>query len=90
MAMIFAINEINNNDLLFSNITLGYVIHDNCLRMPKSIEKSLNYIERISEAENPCFYQVVVTSSGSLHAVAIARMLGILHIPQVLTRVTPR
>ena len=83
MAMIFAINEINNNNLLFPNITLGYVVHDNCFRMPTSIEHALNYIEPISADEDPCFYQVVVTVSGSSRDVAIARLLGLFHIPQV-------
>ena len=87
MAMIFATNEINNNKNLFSNLTLGYIIHDNCFRMPKSIEKSLNYIEAISEDEDPCFYQAVVTVSGSSHAVAIARLMGLFHTPQVLHRI---
>ena len=87
MAMIFTTNEINKNKNLFSNLTLGYIIHDNCFRMPKSIEKSLNYIEAISEDEDPCFYQAVVTVSGSSHAVAIARLMGLFHTPQVLHRI---
>ena len=84
MAMIFAINEINNNNILFPNITLGYIIHDNCFRMPTSIEHSLNYIEPKSDDEDPCFYQVVVTIPGSSREMAIARLLGLFHLPQVL------
>ena len=87
MAMIFAINEINNNKNLFSNLTLGYVIHDNCFRMPKSIEKSLNYIEAKSVDEDPCFYQTVVTLAPSSHTVAIARLMGLFYTPQVLHRI---
>ena len=84
MSMIFAINEINKSQMLLSNITLGYVINDNCFRMQKSIENSLKYIEPSSENVDPCFYQVVVTVLSSSQTVAIDHLLEIFHTPQVL------
>uniref|UniRef100_A0A8C4PYG2 G-protein coupled receptors family 3 profile domain-containing protein n=1 Tax=Eptatretus burgeri TaxID=7764 RepID=A0A8C4PYG2_EPTBU len=83
MSMIFAISEINKSQILLPNITLGYVINDNCYRMQRSIENSLKYIESRSADEEPCFYQVVMTTLGSSETVAIDRMLGIFHTPQI-------
>ena len=83
MAMVFAVNEINLNTALLPNITLGYVIHDSCYMMPKTVQAALSYLEEVVYGDGPCFYQAVVGATSSTASVILASFLGIYFIPQV-------
>ena len=84
--MIFAIEEINKNDLLLPNITLGYVIYDSCLNIHRVIKASLNFVGEIigDDIDIPCKPHGVIGESASARSVAMARMTALAFTPQVI------
>ncbi|KAG2462927.1 CASR protein, partial [Polypterus senegalus] len=87
--MIFAIEEINQDEYLLPNITLGYKIHDSCANPPEALRATLSLVngeEDISTLNSTCKDRSVVAvigCSGSTQSITIARILGSFGIPQV-------
>jgi len=89
MTMVWAIDEINRNASLLNNITLGYILHDSCYGIPKTVHWSLRYLEQEpGGADEPCFYQTVIGTYGSTLSVTMAHLLGVYNIPQVTYSIT--
>lgn len=87
--MIFAINEINKNPHMLSNIKLGYKIYDNCgtmdiLRAALALLSGLNRQLR----EDTCTetVQAILGHSGSSPTIAFAQVVGRFQIPVVSQR----
>uniref|UniRef100_A0A8C4S812 Extracellular calcium-sensing receptor-like n=1 Tax=Erpetoichthys calabaricus TaxID=27687 RepID=A0A8C4S812_ERPCA len=87
--MIFAIEEINQDEYLLPNITLGYKIHDSCANPPEALRATLSLVngeEDISILNSTCKDQsvaAVIGCSGSTQSITIARILGSFGIPQI-------
>uniref|UniRef100_A0A8C4Q5Z2 G-protein coupled receptors family 3 profile domain-containing protein n=1 Tax=Eptatretus burgeri TaxID=7764 RepID=A0A8C4Q5Z2_EPTBU len=56
IAVMFAVNEINHNDDLLPNITLGYFIGDSCFGVPQTVQASLHFMDPTSEIDEACNY----------------------------------
>ncbi|XP_031716871.1 vomeronasal type-2 receptor 1 [Anarrhichthys ocellatus] len=87
--MLFAINEINENQDLLPNTDLGYVIYDSCFTISKAVEGTLTYLTGQDEAV-PNYrcgtgapLAALVGAGGSDLSIATARILGLYHFPQV-------
>ncbi|XP_037533764.1 extracellular calcium-sensing receptor-like [Nematolebias whitei] len=89
-AMIFAIEEINNNSKLLPGIKLGYQIYDSCAAVPVAIQVAF----QLSNGHTPVFYKdnncsqfgvvkAIVGESGSTPSISMSRIFGSFHIPQV-------
>lgn len=94
-AMIFAIEEINNSPTLLPNITLGYSIFDTCNTVSKALEATLSFVaqnkidslnldEFCNCSEHIPSTIAVVGATGSGISTAVANLLGLFYIPQVL------
>uniref|UniRef100_UPI00358E2AEC extracellular calcium-sensing receptor-like n=1 Tax=Myxine glutinosa TaxID=7769 RepID=UPI00358E2AEC len=85
MAMIFAIEKINNNSLLLPNVTLGYMIYDACFNTHKEVKTTVNFIgsEVIPMQENICKPRALIGSASSSFSIIVGRLLGSLYVPQV-------
>lgn len=94
-AMIFAIEEINSSPTLLPNMTLGYSIFDTCNTVSKALEATLSFVAQnkidslnLDEFCN-CSDHIpstiaVVGATGSGISTAVANLLGLFYIPQVL------
>uniref|UniRef100_H3C574 Olfactory receptor C family, w1 n=1 Tax=Tetraodon nigroviridis TaxID=99883 RepID=H3C574_TETNG len=90
--MIFAVEEINRNPELLSNITLGYKIYDSCSTPHQSLKAAIDLMgsEKDSQSEGEmqsegCDGNVpaVIGDGGSTQSLVVARFLGVFHVPQV-------
>lgn len=85
--MIFAINEVNRNPDILSNVTLGYKIYDSCgtmdimraaLALVSGQERQLD--EKCSKTET---VQAILGHSGSRPTIAFAPVVGRFQVPVV-------
>lgn len=91
--MIFAIEEINRNDRLLPNITLGYKIYDSCSTPHQALKATIELmggekdavIQREMQSKGGCqgSIPVVIGDGGSTQSLVVARFLGVFHVPQV-------
>uniref|UniRef100_A0ABM5GQ40 Vomeronasal type-2 receptor 26-like n=1 Tax=Pogona vitticeps TaxID=103695 RepID=A0ABM5GQ40_9SAUR len=89
LALAFAIHEINTNDELLPNITLGYKIYDNKFDSWRATQTTLHLLFRVKG--NPLNYncekteQVLAVVGGltSQNSMQMAHILSIYNIPQV-------
>lgn len=86
--MIFAINEINENPDMLSNIKLGYKIYDNCgtmdiLRAALALVSGLNREIGDENCTKSGAVQAILGHSGSRPTIAFAPIVGSFHIPVV-------
>lgn len=90
--MIFAIEEINRNAELLSNITLGYKIYDSCSTPHQSLKAAIDLMgsEKDSQSEGEMQSEgckgnvpVVIGDGGSTQSLIVARFLSVFHVPQV-------
>uniref|UniRef100_A0A8C4X1N0 G-protein coupled receptors family 3 profile domain-containing protein n=1 Tax=Eptatretus burgeri TaxID=7764 RepID=A0A8C4X1N0_EPTBU len=87
MGMVFAIEEINSNTTLLSNVTLGYTIFDTCYHVTRALHASLKFMEAVvvppvppDNKNSPC---AVIGDMGSALSVITSHHLGLWYIPQV-------
>ena len=91
-AMVYAIDKVNQRSDLLPNISLGYVILDDCKKESTALGRALHLIPAFKEKNHPCvdegyfpFYDVVGIVGGmtSSLSVAIAQFSSVFQIPQI-------
>ncbi|XP_072427929.1 extracellular calcium-sensing receptor-like [Chiloscyllium punctatum] len=89
MTMIFAIEEINRDDQLLPNVSLGYRIYDTCGTPPISVKAAFDFLNRLGKiASNPTCKRVpnvsaIIGDSGSSQSLAVADLISTFRIPMV-------
>ncbi|XP_069053822.1 extracellular calcium-sensing receptor-like [Lepisosteus oculatus] len=87
--MAFAIEEINRDPALLPNITLGYRLYDNCVKLAVAFRAATALIsgEDDSVTDYSCTgtppVLAIVGDPGSTHSIAMSRMLGLFGVPMV-------
>ncbi|XP_050958540.1 LOW QUALITY PROTEIN: extracellular calcium-sensing receptor-like [Labeo rohita] len=87
--MVFAISEINNNPRLLPNITLGYKIFDNCLRLGVAFRGAIALFSGTEETvsdlncKGPPPVIGIIGDPGSTHSIAISSVLGLFRVPMI-------
>ncbi|KAM5171743.1 extracellular calcium-sensing receptor-like [Mantella aurantiaca] len=88
-ALIFSINEINENPNVLSNVTLGFQAYDSCSDLHLDLKGSLQVLTGQSPAipNYRCLNDVplssIIGASISTHSIAMAHILGLYRYPQV-------
>lgn len=94
-AMLYAINEINSNQTLLPNVTLGAEIRDTCSLKTKALDESLKFIldsvtlRSSSKQSEQCLRNMtkdlvgVVGPSRSTLSIEVAKLLRLFKVPQV-------
>nr|XP_014339482.1 PREDICTED: vomeronasal type-2 receptor 1-like [Latimeria chalumnae] len=88
-SMVFAIEEINQNQSILPNITLGYGIYDSCFIVARSIKGAMWLVTGQEETipnyrcESHSPLAAVIGDSASQRSIAMARLLGVCRYPQV-------
>ncbi|XP_069463318.1 extracellular calcium-sensing receptor-like [Ambystoma mexicanum] len=88
-AMVFGIEEINNNPSILPNITLGFQIYDSCTMLQRSIKGTLWILS--GQAEPIPNYRcqrrlppaAIIGDSLSTRSILLARILGLYRYPQI-------
>ncbi|XP_056621609.1 extracellular calcium-sensing receptor-like [Triplophysa dalaica] len=88
--MVFAIDEINKNQNLLPNITLGYNLYDNCLKLVVAFRAATSLISGTEESlpsSHKCIgpppVLAIVGDPGSTHSIAVSSVLGLFRVPMV-------
>ncbi|XP_069816666.1 extracellular calcium-sensing receptor-like [Dendropsophus ebraccatus] len=88
-ALLFAIEEINRNDDILPNLTLGFHWYDSCGVMPMNIAATLQVLsgDKMAIPNYRCLYNAPLSgfigSSSSTLSIAVAHILGLYKYPQV-------
>nr|XP_014263976.1 extracellular calcium-sensing receptor-like [Maylandia zebra] len=84
-AMIFAIEEINNDPALLPNISLGYRILNSCASPTNALRAALTLASGAEEVDVsshcPPAISALIAESGSSQSIAVAGILGPFHMP---------
>ncbi|XP_031762392.1 extracellular calcium-sensing receptor-like [Xenopus tropicalis] len=89
LAMVYAINEINNDTSLLPNVTLGFRIYDSCYKESKAMEGSMRILSGIQKAtpnyrcESNFKIAGIIGDLQSSSSLAMARILGLYRFPQI-------
>ncbi|XP_067275505.1 extracellular calcium-sensing receptor-like [Pseudorasbora parva] len=87
--MAFAVNEINNNPNLLPNITLGYHLYDNCVRLGIAFRAAISLASGTEESfsnlncTGPPPVIGIVGDPSSTPSIAISSILGLFQVPLV-------
>uniref|UniRef100_W5LLL8 Olfactory receptor C family, q14 n=1 Tax=Astyanax mexicanus TaxID=7994 RepID=W5LLL8_ASTMX len=87
--MAFAIDEINRNPNLLPNITLGYHLYDNCVKLAVAFRAATALISGTDQTLHSldCTGSPpvigIVGDPGSTHSIAISSVLGLFRVPMV-------
>ncbi|XP_051778231.1 extracellular calcium-sensing receptor-like [Erpetoichthys calabaricus] len=87
--MAFAIEEINKDSTLLPNLTLGYRLYDNCVKLPLALRAATTLIGGMEDViinydcEGLPPVVAIVGDPVSTHSIAISRMLGLFGMPLV-------
>uniref|UniRef100_A0A8C4TCP6 Extracellular calcium-sensing receptor-like n=1 Tax=Erpetoichthys calabaricus TaxID=27687 RepID=A0A8C4TCP6_ERPCA len=87
--MLFAIAEINRDQTLLPNITLGYRVYDNCVKLPVALRAATALIGGLdndftdSGCSGPPPVVAIVGDPLSSHSIAISRILSLFQMPLV-------
>lgn len=86
--MMFAIEEINRDDILLPNITLGYKMLDSCASPTNVLRAALTLVSmseqnKSSSQCHPPPLSAIVAESGSTQSLVVAGMLGPFRVPVV-------
>ncbi|XP_026889036.2 extracellular calcium-sensing receptor [Electrophorus electricus] len=84
--MMFAIDEINNDDYLLPNISLGYKILDSCASPTNVLRAALTLVSGSEEKDSSCHpppISALIAESGSTQSLAVAEALGPFRVPMV-------
>ncbi|XP_062329927.1 extracellular calcium-sensing receptor [Osmerus eperlanus] len=82
--MIFAIEEINKDNLLLPNISLGYRIQDSCASPTNVLRAAVTLVSRSEEPGALCPpVAALIAESGSSQSLAVASTLGPFRVPMV-------
>ncbi|XP_014907987.1 extracellular calcium-sensing receptor-like [Poecilia latipinna] len=91
--MIFAIEEINKEEKLLPNVTVGYKIYDSCSTPHQALKAAMELMggEKSSEVgekshrSSTCNESVplVIGDGGSTQSLVVARFLGVFTVPQI-------
>ncbi|KAL0973510.1 hypothetical protein UPYG_G00205000 [Umbra pygmaea] len=86
--MAFAVDEINRRPDLLPNLTLGYQLYDNCLRLGVAFRAAMSLASGSEEKfvlDDKCSGSPpvlgIVGDPGSTHAIAISSILGLFRVP---------
>ncbi|XP_037335314.2 extracellular calcium-sensing receptor-like [Pungitius pungitius] len=89
-AMVFAIDEINRNPDLLPDVTLGYSLYDNCVKLGIGFRAALSLASGREEhfiLEDNCVGTPpvigIVGDSSSTRSIAISTVLGLYRVPMV-------
>ncbi|XP_062860381.1 extracellular calcium-sensing receptor-like [Trichomycterus rosablanca] len=87
--MVFAIDEINRNPKLLPNVTLGYHLYDNCVKLAVAFRAATALISGTDQIvpnvdcdDSPPVIGIV-GDPGSTHSIAISSVLGLFRVPMV-------
>ena len=88
--MAFAIDEINRNSNLLPNVTLGYSLYDNCVKLGIAFRAGLSAVSGKEEQfilDETCAGTPpvigIVGDPFSTHSLAISSVLGLFKVPMV-------
>lgn len=91
--MIFATEEINRNEKLLANITLGYRLYDSCSTPHQALKAAIELIgsekhsgyEGEIQSRGTCrgVIPAVIGDGGSTQSLVVAHFLRVFHVPQV-------
>ena len=87
LTMVFAIREINQNETLLPNTTLGYDIRDSCFSIPKVIQTGLTFLEGEIDSNEDlkgfCSTKTIIGPYASTHTTFLSTALSLFFLPQV-------
>ncbi|XP_075122990.1 extracellular calcium-sensing receptor-like [Leptodactylus fuscus] len=85
--MIFAIEEINRNDKLLPNLTLGYRIYDACYTHFQATRGALSLVTGSVDKNDTCVQfpsvQALIGGGWSTQSIAISRIVALYNIPMI-------
>ncbi|XP_029435552.1 extracellular calcium-sensing receptor-like [Rhinatrema bivittatum] len=89
LSLAFALDEINHNQILLPNVTLGFLIYDSCLALERTIKCTLWILTEKGgcvpnyHCQIPSSLAAIIGETGSTKSMSMATLLGLYRYPQV-------